>query len=191
GRIIQKAPLLFALFEHGTSRAEDPQLHTHALAINITVLGDEKARAIDSTYFYNHKMAAGSLYRCELAQALRELGFEIRQVQHGSSLMFEIVGIPEEAMEFYSKRRAEIEEKLNIEFGSLDSATAIGAAIATLETRRNKEDEKPRQERIRVWGEEMSEKFGLEPRHIEALLNPERTISPAEKKQLREAIFEK
>ena len=30
-----RCPLLFALFDHGTSRAEDQQLHTHALLINV------------------------------------------------------------------------------------------------------------------------------------------------------------
>ena len=71
-----KCPLLFALFDHGTSRAEDPQLHTHALLINLTRHGDGRTTAIDPTYIYHWKMAAGAdLPGSSCGQGMLELGF--------------------------------------------------------------------------------------------------------------------
>ena len=35
GKTWEKAKLMFALFQHGTSRATDPQLHTHAVLVNL------------------------------------------------------------------------------------------------------------------------------------------------------------
>jgi conjugative relaxase-like TrwC/TraI family protein len=189
GKVVQKAPLLFACFDHSTSRAQDPQLHTHAVAVNITKLEDGKTRAIDSTHFYHHKMSAGALYRCELARGLSELGLPIRQVQHGSSLMFEIHGVPEKLVEFFSKRRAEIEEKLKVEFGSLDAASSIAKEIATLETRRKKEDERPRGELFEKW-REIAAEYGLTPEVLAKRIERTRAFVPASE-EAREQIFEK
>jgi conjugative relaxase-like TrwC/TraI family protein len=188
GKIIKKAPLLFAAYPHSTSRARDVQRHTHILAINITVLEDGKARAVDSTHFYHHKMAAGALGRCELAKGLADLGLRIRQVRHGSSLMFEVEGIPEPLMEEFSKRRAEIEEKLKLEFGSMDAATARAAEFATLETRRTKETELPRSELIAKW-RDIAKQFGVTPEYLAGLLLHRPPLSRAEKQEKREEIF--
>src|SRR5262249_34116557 len=74
GQELVKAPLLFVLFEHGTSRAMDPQLHTHALCINLTLHSDPyRVTAVDTTYLYHLKMAAGAIYRTALAQGMQEL----------------------------------------------------------------------------------------------------------------------
>ena len=190
GKVVRKAPLLFAVFEHGTSRALDPQLHSHALAVNVTVLEDGKTRAFDSTHLYDHKMAAGALYRCELARGLQELGFQVRQVRQGSSLLFEIEGVPEALIEFFSKRRAEIEEKLELELGSLDAATARASELAALETRRKKETERPRSKLIAEWRKAAHE-FGLTPEHIQALLRtPQPRLKPEENARTKERIFD-
>src|SRR5262249_44848838 len=77
GQKFEDAPLVWAAFEHCTSRAGDPQLHTHALLINLTMLEGGKERTIDSTHIYHWKMALGALYRAELARGLERLGFEI------------------------------------------------------------------------------------------------------------------
>jgi conjugative relaxase-like TrwC/TraI family protein len=85
GQVLVKAPLLFALFEHGTSRAMDPQLHTHALCINLTVHPDGRTTALDTTYLYHHKMAAGAIYRAALAHGMLELGFAVEQRAVGAA----------------------------------------------------------------------------------------------------------
>jgi conjugative relaxase-like TrwC/TraI family protein len=151
GQVLVKCPLLFALFEHGTSRAQDPQLHTHALLINLTVHPDGRITAVDSTHIYHYKMAAGAIYRAAVARGLQEIGFEIEQKRVGSSIGFEVTAVPEELVTHFSKRRAEIEAELRLRAGSLDAASPRFAEIVTKETRRTKDSEKSRSELIEEW----------------------------------------
>ena len=52
--------LVAALFDHRTSRAGDPQLHTHALVPNKLLSADGVWRTIDGHEMFHHKKAAGS-----------------------------------------------------------------------------------------------------------------------------------
>lgn len=137
--------LISAIFEHGTSRAQDPQLHTHALLFNVGLRSDGTTGAIHGPLFYLHKMAAGALYRTELSMLLqRELGIAVER----SGTAFAVKGVPAALVREFSKRRQEIEEELKAR--GLNSAKA--ASIATLETRSTK-DHTPRKELFRRWQE--------------------------------------
>lgn len=154
--------LVIAAFEHGTSRAQDPQLHLHALALNLSVREDGTTGTIESKLFYTHKMAAGALYRAELAKGLEErLGFQIERKKS----WFEIFGVPEPILDAFSKRRKEIIEKL-IEKG-FDSARA--SEVAALDTRTVK-GHKARSQLFSDWQEE-GEKLGFGKEQILSLLN--------------------
>jgi conjugative relaxase-like TrwC/TraI family protein len=187
GQRLVKCPLLFALFEHATSRAMDPQLHTHALLINLTMHHDGHTTAVDSTYMYHFKMAAGAMYRAALAENMVRLGFDIEQRQLGASLGFEIAGIPKELVEEFSKRRAEIEEKLNLHAGSLDAASAKYAELMAKETRRTKETEKPRADLLAEW-QAVGRLFGVDENYLGKLLTPHRPLTPMERVERKEAI---
>ena len=63
GQRVEPVPLAFALFEHASSRAGDPQLHVHAVCPNLARHGDGHTTAIDSTNFYHHMMAGGASSR--------------------------------------------------------------------------------------------------------------------------------
>jgi conjugative relaxase-like TrwC/TraI family protein len=135
--------LISALFEHGTSRAQDPQLHTHALLFNVGVRSDGTTGAIHGPLFYLHKMAAGALYRAELSMLLqRELGIAVER----DGTAFGVKGVPATLVREFSKRRQEIENELKAR--GLNSARA--AAIATLETRATK-DHTSRKELLLRW----------------------------------------
>src|SRR5262245_27980884 len=67
GHTQERTKLLVASFDHGTSRAQDPQLHTHCLILNVGVRADGTTGTILSEPFYRHKLAAGAMYRAELA----------------------------------------------------------------------------------------------------------------------------
>ena len=177
GQSLVFAPLLWSLFEHGTSRAGDPQLHTHALLLNLTVLENGKTRTLDSTHIYHWKMALGAVYRAEMARGMQKLGFEVEQYEQGSSVFYRVIGVPEALCDFWSKRRAEIEEKLKLDVGSLDSATARCKEIATLATRRKKEDERPRCEMHQTWQVEARE-FGFTPEFIQSIRTPYQQLTP-------------
>lgn len=93
--------LVAATFVHETSRALDPQLHSHAVILNATA-GDEHWRSLVSKPFYQNKMLVGQIYRNELAGELRSLGYSIRPA--GRNGEFEIEGVPKDLIELFSKR---------------------------------------------------------------------------------------
>lgn len=128
---LERCSVVVAAFEHGTSRAQDPQLHTHALLLNVGVREDGGTGALETQSLYDHKMAAGAVYRAELARQLeRRLGL----VAEREGSWFELRGVPEALVQEFSKRRREIEETL-AEKG-LKSARA--AEFAALDTREMK-----------------------------------------------------
>ncbi|HWD40387.1 MAG TPA: MobF family relaxase [Fimbriimonas sp.] len=108
GHVLEKARLLFACFEHSTSRALDPQLHTHALLMNIGVRPDGHTATLSSLSFFESKMAAGALYRAELACQLERLGIQVERRRS----WFEVSGVPKDLVDFFSKRRAAIEAEI-------------------------------------------------------------------------------
>ena len=101
--------LLVSKHTHYESRAEQPQLHTHCLVYNLCERDDGSWGTLNYQHFYKWKMAAGAIYRCQFAQNLRKLGYEL--TQEGD--FFEITGISDELIEEYSAREREISEKLN------------------------------------------------------------------------------
>ena len=122
---LKQAHLIVATFEHGTSRAQDCQLHTHALLINVcTTEGDGQTRTLLSHPVYKAKMTAGAVYRAELAHQLEQsLGWSIERKGQN----FEVAGVSQELSRVFSTRRREIEAALN-SFNS-DSAAAAAARI--------------------------------------------------------------
>lgn len=131
GERLEHVGMVAALFEHSTSRAMDPHLHTHALVMNVSLRQDGTTGAASSMHLFESKMVAGALYRAELAMRLEQaLGLPIRREQS----WFEIDGVGQPLMDFFSKRREEIVGEL--ERRGLSSAQA--AAAVAIETRDSK-----------------------------------------------------
>lgn len=143
GVAVERCGLVTALFEHGTSRAQDPNLHTHALVLNVGVRADGTTGTVLSRPFYEAKMAAGAVYRAELAHQLQlRLGLECR----AEKTWFELANVPQAALDAFSTRRAEIEASLN---GSGRSGSRA-AEYAALDTRTAKEC-RPRADLFHDW----------------------------------------
>ena len=106
GQRIERVPLMWATFEHSSSRAGDAQLHVHCVCPNATRHANGRTTAIDPTSFYHHMMSGGAVMRASLAEGLRELGFEIER----DKSCFRIRGVSAELCERISQRRAEILE---------------------------------------------------------------------------------
>ncbi|PUA17325.1 MobF family relaxase [Glaciimonas sp. PCH181] len=121
--------VLAAAYEHGTSRELDPQLHTHVLCANLGLRKDGTVCAID--FDSRWKMAAGAVYRAQLAHEVKMSGFSIQQEGRGS---FSIVGIDKSICDVFSTRRQQILAYAN-ETGFTSHA---GMKIATLATRQSK-----------------------------------------------------
>lgn len=109
GTNLERCGLVAAIFEHGTSRSQDPQLHSHVLLVNLGARADGTFGTLRSRDIYLHKMAAGVLYRTELARQLSErLGLTL--VRDGFA--FDVDGVPSSLCDAFSQRRADIEEAL-------------------------------------------------------------------------------
>lgn len=135
GTDFEKCQLVFAQFNHGTSRAGDPNLHTHVLVPNIGVRADGTTAALWNKELFEHKMVAGALYRAALAYELgpQGLGYEL-EADHERGT-FRLAGVPEAVTEHFSKRRAQIEAELQ-EHGYSPSAKAADRAnLATREVK--------------------------------------------------------
>lgn len=128
-----------AVYRHFTSRAQDPQLHSHAVLLNLAVRADGKTGSIDNKDVLRNAGGIAALYRSELVSELRrELGVEA----HREGRNFEVTGIPERVIEHFSKRRAEI-EKAAKEGGFNTAANREAAQVAAFETRAAKDKEIP------------------------------------------------
>src|SRR5579885_891916 len=143
--------MVAALYYHDLSRAKDPQKHTHCVVMNMTERSDQKWRSQASQigrYDQNakgeingfiervdhHRRYFSKIYETELAYRVKQLGYEI--TTDTKSGKFEIVGISQEVLDFFSKRRLEIEKHLK-QRGLSGGEAANVAALATRDAKEN------------------------------------------------------
>lgn len=120
-----------AAFRHRSSRAGDPQLHTHAVIANATV-AEGRPTTLDGRALYAHARTAGYLYEAALRKNLTEaLGVKWEPVRKGIA---EIRGVDHEVLKHLSQRRAEILQQLD----RVGGRSRRAAEIAALDTRRAK-----------------------------------------------------
>jgi TrwC relaxase len=108
GRVRERGSgFVAAAYQHRTSRAQDPHLHTHVLVANLARSRDGTYRALDGRpLLERYRLAAGYLYQSQLRFELtRSLGVEWREPEKG---MAEIDGVPEEVLREFSKRRLQV-----------------------------------------------------------------------------------
>lgn len=158
-----------AAFVHRASRAGDPALHTHVVVGNLTQGPDGRWTALDGRHIYRQLKTAGYLYQSVLRRELTErLGVEWHAVTRGVA---DVRGVPREVIEHFSKRRAQILERM-AEHGGRSAASA---QIAALETRRAKQDVPV--DRLReVWRSRAAE-HGLDEQVVAAVLDRDRRLS--------------
>ena len=102
--------LTMATFRQTTSRADDPQIHTHAVISAKVQTADGRWLALDARYLKRHQRMLGGLYQSVLrAELTHRLGVEWRPIVNGQA---EIAGIPDELLAVFSKRTADIDAAL-------------------------------------------------------------------------------
>ncbi|MBE7503041.1 MAG: relaxase domain-containing protein [Verrucomicrobiales bacterium] len=131
GVVREPARLIFTGFEHSTSRAQDPQLHIHTILHNVALRPDGSTGTVEPWELYRHQMAAGTIFRAELAAQL-EARLGLRARPHGHS--FELMGVDPDMILEFSKRRAQIEAAL-AQRGLSGGKAAEAAALDTRETK--------------------------------------------------------
>jgi len=128
-----------ALFLHHSTRAGDPQLHIHALLMNMALRPDRTFGGINNEKFKDNRKLLDALFKFDLARELEMLGVVVEaHEEHG----FTVSGISDELREVFSERRMEI----TLEADRLGIKTKNNAALAqmiTLKTRKNKSDIPP------------------------------------------------
>ena len=109
--------LVYAEFMHDTSRALDPQLHTHNVVCNVTRADDGRYKALETLEMCRAIRYAGKVYHNEMAARCRELGYETVETRDrkGNVIWYDLACVPADVMERFSKRRQQI-EKAEAEF---------------------------------------------------------------------------
>ena len=105
---VATAGLSAALFDHRTSRAADPQLHTHALVVNKARCVDGVWRTLDGKEVFDHQKTAGMIYQNALRNEMQQrLGVDFVPVSPDGQ--GDILGVPKALLKLWSKRTEAIE----------------------------------------------------------------------------------
>jgi conjugative relaxase-like TrwC/TraI family protein len=157
--------LCSARFEHDTSRALDPHIHTHFATANVSITPEGKRYALETHDMVKAIRYAGKIYQSALRRHVEELGYRTRDKfdERGQLEGFEIDGISDELCEKYSQRRGEIEERIaafKAEYGR--EPTAAEVHVIAKETRQSKladisTEEVRRQQRTRATQDELAQ----------------------------------
>ncbi|MDR3428091.1 MobF family relaxase [Silvimonas sp.] len=160
GAILEPVQLTGAIFQHGEARpteretgpvdaeagagskilTADPQLHSHTVIFNWAQRADGSWGSIDGRQLFRWKMAAGAVYRAELAARLQALGYGIERTDEKG--LFEIAGVPKPVRDEFSGRRQEIMVAMRAR--GLD--TAVAPALAASVTKAGRHAKVPAQD---------------------------------------------
>jgi len=134
--------LLAVGFDHRTSRAGDPLLHTHVIVANRVQGPDGRWTALDGRDLYRHRLAADAIYRGAYQRALsRSLGVTWSQPDRWGNR--ELAGMPPDLLKVFSKRADAIDcavERLQAE-GRVRTPKLVKWAVHA--TRQAKRQEAP------------------------------------------------
>jgi conjugative relaxase-like TrwC/TraI family protein len=134
--------LLAVGFDHRTSRAGDPLLHTHVIVANRVQGPDGRWTALDGRDLYRHRLAADAIYRGAYQRALtRSLGVAWADADRWGNR--ELAGMPTELLRVFSKRADAIDgevERLQAE-GRVRTPKLVKWVVQT--TRQAKQHEAP------------------------------------------------
>ncbi|HLH01113.1 MAG TPA: MobF family relaxase [Bryobacteraceae bacterium] len=126
--------LVIAVYHHDTSRELDPQLHTHAVAGNITWDGTEgRWKALQASDIYERRAYLTEVYRNSLAREVRGRGYEIenRRDAKGQDAGFEIRGVSDALLEKYSQRSRQRDDAIE-EFTTKNGRRPTDNEVAVL-----------------------------------------------------------
>ena len=170
-----------ASFTEFTSRADDPQLHTHVVVANKVKGVDGVWRTIDGRLLYRHQLAAGYLHEAVLRHELTErLGVRWQPVHNG---MADIEGFTRPQIEAFSRRRHQL-ETWRQDHDLPDTAAA--RQVAVLATRSPKRDRLLAT--LEVEWKQRAVEVDLIPERIVQLLGHDREASPSDPTGLFERL---
>jgi conjugative relaxase-like TrwC/TraI family protein len=140
-RTITTENLIIARFRHETSRARDPQLHTHCVVMNFTRRPDGEWRTLKNDEIVKRVLFLGQTYRDALAQELIKKGYKLRHDAEGrlpKEGFFELDNFTDAQINAFSLRSQQVEAQLHKKGLTRKSATSSHKQLATLQTRTRK-----------------------------------------------------
>ena len=152
-RFKQTGNLLIAQFFHTTSRAQDPQLHTHNVVLNTTHTGQDW-RALDTRILFKHRKLWQTVYHQDLAINAQQLGYAVKRYQGH----LELAGYTPEQLDYWSKRRQQILQVVG------HHASRAQKQIACLRTRPKKQGHRSLESLRQQWDAE-NQQMGLGIEH--------------------------
>ncbi len=107
---VKTGNLILAQVEHYTSRAGDPQLHTHTLIASQTYHAErDQWYALEPKHLFEAQRLLTQIYQSELAKSALALGYNLERNKNGT---FDIADITAEQKEAFSQRASEISEAI-------------------------------------------------------------------------------
>jgi conjugative relaxase-like TrwC/TraI family protein len=104
--------LTMATFSQTTSRADDPQLHTHAVISAKVQTGDGRWMALDARYLKRNQRMLGGLYQSVLrAELTHRYGVAWEPIVNGQA---ELAGAPPELLAAFSERASQVDAALAV-----------------------------------------------------------------------------
>ena len=178
---IATAGYVAASFTEYTSRADDPQLHTHVVVANKVKGVDGMWRTVDGRLLFRYQLAAGYLHEAILRHELTErLGVRWQPVRNG---MADIEGFTRAQIEAFSRRRHQLEEWRQ-DHDLPDTAAA--RQVAVLATRTPKTDH-PLETLEHEWRRRAAE-VDLTPERLTRLMGSDREVTPVDAASLFERL---
>ncbi len=159
GQRVATGNLTVAAYDHVSSRAGDPQLHTHLLISNVTHDKDGRARSLRNEQLMEHRAAADAVYHQALSSELQRLGYQVRHDRAGH---VEIDHYSRAQVQDFSSRSKEIEAALAARGLTRETASAEARQIAALATRAPKNLPETREAHLDRWRAQ-AELLGLTP----------------------------
>lgn len=165
--VVPAGGVVGAGFEHFTSRAGDPHLHSHVVVANVARGPDGRWSALDGRALYRQARTAGFLYEAVLRRELTvRLGVEWGPVVNGIA---DVAGVSRAVVAAFSQRRAQIVAEL----AAQGASSARAAQVAALSTRPAKDRSKGLGELRQEWLER-SAALGMDSAVWEGLVGPGR-----------------
>ncbi|MES0864812.1 MobF family relaxase [Ruegeria sp. SCPT10] len=152
--------IIAGIYRHDTSRALDPNLHSHAVIANMVLNEKGEYTALRNEDIFNNRKIITEVYRSDFESRLKEMGIETQRGRYGE---VNVAGISQEVVDGFSKRRQEILKSLE---GKGLENTPENASKATLATRAAKHKDLDRAELRADWRKEAIE-FGLDEKQLD------------------------
>lgn len=125
-----------ACYTHFSSRNLEPQLHVHSFVLNVGKRANsDEWSALEQRSLFDRKMAAGALFRVELASRMRRIGFAIE----ADGPYFKVRGITDVQRDALSSRSKEIAKKV-ASLGPLGANKSAARDVAALNSRAEKSE---------------------------------------------------